>query len=201
MLRGMRRLVLIGVSMLGLAVAGPAAAADTREAKGPLTAVSAAGVTVGGDHGALTCAVGERSPALDGYTIGDRVAVVCRRNLGTWTLLRVRHLAPDPKPKPAPEPRPTPVAEPKPKPEPKPEPAPAPKPEPSPAPAPPQAPTTVFAAGTITALAPTSISLHGEHDLTCAVTDRSPRLGDFHVGDRVRVSCVDGVLVAVARVV
>lgn len=76
--------------------------------------------------------------------------------------------------------------------------APSPTPQPTPARAPP-APAAVYAAGSITALDARSISIHGERDVTCTVGERSPRLGDFHVGDRVRISCVGSDLASIAR--
>jgi hypothetical protein len=38
---------------------------------------------------------------------------------------------------------------------------------------------------------------HG--DVSCRVTDGSPRLGDYHVGDRVKLGCADGVLKLIAK--
>ena len=35
--------------------------------------------------------------------------------------------------------------------------------------------------------------------MTCSVGDPSPHLGDYHVGDRVKVLCTDGVLTAISR--
>ena len=52
--------------------------------------------------------------------------------------------------------------------------------------------TTV--AGTLTALSSSSLTVHGEHgDVSCTVP-ATARLGDFHVGDRVGMACVDGAL-------
>jgi hypothetical protein len=61
-------------------------------------------------------------------------------------------------------------------------------------------PLTTFA-GTLTALSTTSVTVHnGEHgDLSCRLTDGSPRLGDYHVGDRVKLACADGVLKLIAK--
>ena len=56
--------------------------------------------------------------------------------------------------------------------------------------------------GTLTALTDLSLTVHTEHgDLTCTLNDRSPRLGDFHVGDKVKVACTSGALTAIAKVV
>ena len=38
---------------------------------------------------------------------------------------------------------------------------------------------------------------HG--DVSCRVTDGSPRLGDYHVGDRVKLGCAGGVLKLIAK--
>jgi ribosomal protein L21E len=56
------------------------------------------------------------------------------------------------------------------------------------------------AAGAISALSPTSLTVHTDGgDVTCTLNDGSPRVGDFHVGDRVKIACTDGVLTAVAK--
>jgi ribosomal protein L21E len=55
--------------------------------------------------------------------------------------------------------------------------------------------------GTLTAFSTTSVTVHNdERDLTCTLTDGSPKLGDYHVGDKVKVYCSNGVLVAIAKV-
>jgi hypothetical protein len=57
------------------------------------------------------------------------------------------------------------------------------------------------ALGTIGALSSSSITVHTDGgEVTCAVTDRSPRLGDYHLGDKVKIACADGVLTAIAKV-
>ncbi len=64
------------------------------------------------------------------------------------------------------------------------------------------APTnTVTAAGVLTALSDTALTVHNaEHgDVSCTLGPSSPRLGDFHLGDRVGVACTDGVLVKIAK--
>jgi hypothetical protein len=54
--------------------------------------------------------------------------------------------------------------------------------------------------GTLTALSAFSLTVHSEtRDLTCTLSDRSPGLGEFHVGDRVKVSCTNGVLTSIAK--
>lgn len=55
-------------------------------------------------------------------------------------------------------------------------------------------------AGTISALSTTSVTFHNsERDVTCTLSDASPRLGDYHVGDSVKFGCVNGVLVAIVK--
>jgi len=55
--------------------------------------------------------------------------------------------------------------------------------------------------GTLSALSESSLTVHnGDGDLTCTRNDRSPSLGEFHVGDVVKVACTDGVLTAIAKV-
>ncbi len=56
-------------------------------------------------------------------------------------------------------------------------------------------------AGVLTSIRGDGLTIHNEEhgDLSCSTTDASPRLGDYHVGDHVKVNCADGVLVAIAR--
>lgn len=59
---------------------------------------------------------------------------------------------------------------------------------------------TIGARGTLTALSSSSITVHTDGgDVSCTVGDGSPALGDFHVGDLVKMGCVDGKLVALAK--
>jgi len=46
-----------------------------------------------------------------------------------------------------------------------------------------------------------SLTVHNdEHgDITCRLTDGSPHVGDFHVGDHVKLACADGVLKLIAK--
>ncbi|MDX6425076.1 MAG: hypothetical protein QOD52_481 [Gaiellaceae bacterium] len=54
--------------------------------------------------------------------------------------------------------------------------------------------TATTVAGTLTSLSSSALTVHGEHgDVSCTV-DATARLGDFHVGDRVGMACVDGAL-------
>jgi hypothetical protein len=36
-------------------------------------------------------------------------------------------------------------------------------------------------------------------DVNCRLDDRSPKLGEFHIGDRVKLSCGEGVLTSIAK--
>jgi hypothetical protein len=76
--------------------------------------------------------------------------------------------------------------------------APAPKPA-SPSPTPPPH-KTLGAQGTLTALSSSSVTVHTDGgDVTCAVGPSPPPLGDVQVGDRVKMACVDGTVVALAK--
>jgi len=68
-------------------------------------------------------------------------------------------------------------------------------------PPPPPAPVTWTGGGTLTTLTTTSLTIHSdEHgDTTCTLTDGSPQLGDYHVGDHVGMACVDGVLKQIVK--
>lgn len=59
----------------------------------------------------------------------------------------------------------------------------------------------VTGAGVLTSIRGDGLTIHNdEHgDLSCRTTDASPKLGEFHLGDHVKVGCADGVLVAIAR--
>jgi ribosomal protein L21E len=60
---------------------------------------------------------------------------------------------------------------------------------------------TTYSTGTLSALSTTSITVHNdERDLTCTLIDGSPKLADYHVGDRVKIYCSNGALVGIASV-
>ena len=65
-----------------------------------------------------------------------------------------------------------------------------------PAPTPPTAPhQTRGAAGTVSAVSSTSLTVHTDGgEVTCAVADGSPSTTGIHVGDRVKMGCLDGVV-------
>ena len=54
------------------------------------------------------------------------------------------------------------------------------------------------AAGTVSAVSPTSLTIHTDGgEVTCSVADGSPSIASIHVGDNVKIGCIDGVLVVV----
>jgi hypothetical protein len=69
-------------------------------------------------------------------------------------------------------------------------------------PAPPPGPEhkTVGANGTVSAVSPSSLTVHTDgSDVTCSVGDGSPSVADVRAGDKVKMGCVDGVLKVLAR--
>ncbi|HEX4680615.1 MAG TPA: hypothetical protein VH210_15555 [Gaiellaceae bacterium] len=59
--------------------------------------------------------------------------------------------------------------------------------------------TATTVAGTLTALSSSALTVHGEHgDVSCTVSPTA-HLGDFHVGDRVGMACVDGALLKLVK--
>jgi hypothetical protein len=146
----------------------PVTAADSAHVyEGTVTAFDSGSISVAsGDH-VYTCTLGDGSPSLAAVHVGDRVLVGCR--VGTNLLVLLRPLAPA---------APTPVDT-----------------TPPTNTTPPQ-PVTWTAGGTLTALTSTSLTVHNdEHgDTTCSLSDGSPHLGDYHLGDHVAVACTDGVL-------
>jgi hypothetical protein len=141
--------------------------------EGVVTAFDSASISVkSGDH-VFTCTLGDDSPSLGDVHVGDRVAVGCRVGSNLLVLLKRLPAAPTPPPLP---------------------------PAPEPTPPPPHVDLTTFG-GTLTALGTTSVTVHSdEHgDFSCRVTDGSPKLGDYHVGDHVGIGCADGVLKQIAK--
>jgi hypothetical protein len=143
---------------------------------GAITSLSTNSISLHDGNRDLTCSINGASPSTEAAKVGDHVRVVCVN--GVLTSLAPAVAPPTTKP----------VEPPK-------------QPEP---PRQPEHPTThvlTGAVGSITAVDASSLTVHNsEHDLTCSVTDSSPHLGDFHVGDRVKVLCTDGVLSTIARV-
>jgi hypothetical protein len=168
----MRRLVLI--VFCALAVAAPAAAEKspkptTFTAVGTLVARSTTSVSVQAGTATVGCALSKTSPRFANLNVGDRVKLVCSKgfvvSLGKVPDTTAKSDAPKTDP---------------------------PKTDP-PKTDPPK--TVTSAVGAITGLSSTSLTVHGENgDLTCVVDATSPKLGDFHVGDSVRLYCVNGVV-------
>jgi hypothetical protein len=139
---------------------------------GAITALSASSISLHDGDRDLTCSIADASPSTGAAKVGDHVRVICVG--GVLTAIAPPLAKPVEPPKPPETPRQ------------------------------PEHPTThvlTGAIGSITAVDASSLTVHNaEHDLTCSVGDSSPHLGDFHVGDRVKVLCTDGVLSTVARV-
>ena len=141
---------------------------------GAITALDGSSISLHDGDRDITCAITDASPSTGSARVGDHLRVVCRNGV----LAGVTPVAPAPK-------------------------APEPSHEPD-APSPPSTPTThalAGAIGSITVLGDTSVTVHNaEHDLTCSLGESSPKLGDFRVGDRVKVLCTDGALTSIAPV-
>lgn len=155
------------------------AAADTTRAEhgtvtfaGAITALSATSISLHDGDRDLTCSISSGSPSRGDSKLGDHAHVTCTDGVLTAFEPIVRVVPAPTSPPPAPTP---------------------------PVPATP----AVVAYGVITVLTDASLTIHNdEHgDLTCTLGEHSPRLGDFHVGDRVKLGCTDGrVLVSISRV-
>jgi len=125
-------------------------------AAGTITALSASLLTIRSDDRAVGCTLGDGSPKLGDFHVGDKVKLTCTNGV----LTAIAKLAPPPPP---------PVV-------------------------------TQTTVGTLTAMSDASVTVHGERgDVTCTRGDGSPKLGDFHLGDPVKVSCANGVLTAIGK--
>jgi hypothetical protein len=146
--------------------------------EGVVTAVGSSSITVHTVAEDATCPVGVGSPSVADVHVGDRVAVGCR--VGSNLLVLLKRLEAVPPPPVTTEPGTVTTTE--------------------PPPAPPAAPVWTTA-GTVTALSSASLTVHNdEHgDVTCSLTDASPHLGDYHVGDHVKLECADGALKLIAK--
>ena len=213
----MRRLLVIPVLVLGLA-AGNALGASHKATEagtvGKISALSPTSISVDGKHHDLTCRVGERSPDVTGFAVGDRVAIVCRdhrlrklvrlpdaatatgtvRVLGTHVIhvdgdgdhdrtCRITDASPDVDEVDVGDKVSIACAD-------------GVLVKVAHASAAPEAKT---GSGAITALGNGSITIKGEHVLTCTLTGDSPVPATFKVGDQVGIACVDGVLVKIVR--
>lgn len=143
---------------------------------GAITALDGASISLHDGDRDITCAITDASPSTGDAKVGDHIRVVCKNGV----LAGVAPVTPAPAPK-TPEPPHEPEA-------------------PAPAPAP-TTHTLTGAIGTIAVLGDASVTVHNsEHDLTCTLGASSPKLGDYAVGDRVKVLCTDGALTTIARV-
>jgi hypothetical protein len=233
----MRRLLLLALCLVAVS---SAAAADGQPVRGRILVLTDKAVVVKSDRGATACARADSSPSLDGYAVGDPVALLCTRSHGRLVLVKAQHVTAAPVGDTQPvtfggtitalsptsislhdgnrdltcsigDTSPStgdlevgqhvkvacvggvlaklaPVTA-------------APQPQPQP-PAP--APEAKTAAGNITALSATSLSIHndehGGFDVTCTLGASSPALGDYKLGDRVGIACVNGVLAKIVKI-
>ncbi len=165
------RVVCQGGVLIALAPVTTADAAHVFE--GVVTTLGSTSISLQNGEHVFSCALGDGSPSVAEIHVGDRAAVGCR--VGSGLLVWLKKL-----------PSTTLL--------------PAPTPEPAPAPNPPHTDLTTFG-GTLTALSTASLTVHNdEHgDVTCTLTDGSPHLGDYHVGDHVKMACSNGVLTLIAK--
>jgi hypothetical protein len=88
----MRRAVTgLVIFLAAVAVVLPAGAANTRVARGSLTAVSSTSVSVKTAERTISCSLGSKSPSQAGFVTGERVQIACRRAGGHWVLTMLRH--------------------------------------------------------------------------------------------------------------
>lgn len=220
-------LVLTTSIFTGLCLAGPAFAegGKSRDLGGRVSALSTSSISVKDGKRTLTCAIGERSPSVSGLAVGDRAQILCRRARGGWLLVKARELKPLPA-KAAGEITaltdssltvgaltcsvPDRLAE---------------KvgslsvgdnvgilclrgvlqaverkggddggddKEPG--------PSVVTLTGVVSAVSASSLSVHGERDLTCSVpAAAADKVSGLHVGDKIKIACANGVLTGFAR--
>jgi hypothetical protein len=152
-----------------LVTLAPVTSGDAGRAyEGTVTALSTTSITVHTDKGDGTCALGDGSPSVADVKVGDRVLAGCK--VGTSQLVYLKKLAASAD-KPSGE-----------------------KPNGAGA-----AHKTTGAAGTVSALSATSLTVHTDGgDVTCTVDGGSPTVANVHVGDKVKMGCVDGVLTVLA---
>jgi len=59
------------------------------------------------------------------------------------------------------------------------------------------APPNSYGIGTITALTATTITVTGDRTLSCELASSSPALGDYHIGEVVKIACQNSVLTGI----
>jgi hypothetical protein len=215
--------------LTALTFAAPALAegGKTRDLGGSVSALSASSISVQDGKRTLTCRIGERSPSLAGIAVGDRAQIVCHRARSGWVLVKARELKPKPEPAKAlgaitaltdssitvgrltcsvPDRLAEKVGklnvgdkvgmlclrgvlqaverkgddvtgddkEP--------------------------GPSIATLTGVVSAVSASSLSVHGERDLTCSVpAAAAEKMSALHVGDKVKIACANGVLTGFAR--
>jgi hypothetical protein len=88
-----RGIALLSTALAALAVALPAAGAEGRSVKGVVVSLTQSAVAVKDAKSVVTtCARADRSPSLDGVSVGDRVQAACARVRGHLVLVKIRRL-------------------------------------------------------------------------------------------------------------
>jgi len=163
----MRRLLFVSALVLGalptVALGANGGAAKTFSITGVVRSATTTSLTV---HGAFdaTCRLTPYSPSTGTLGVGDRVRIVCRRGV----LAKILRLGPSVNADAGARPTSsttTPLT---------------------------TATATAGGTGSITALSSTSITVTGDRSITCAITASVAGLSDVHVGDVVRIGCVNG---------
>jgi hypothetical protein len=148
--------------------------------KGTVTAVGNGSITVHNtERGDLTCTVGDGSPSVAGFQIGDLAGMGCKAGV---LVIIVKQgsgsgssTSGDSSPPPLPPPTTTTTSS--------------------------QPSVDQTTKGTITALSDGAVTVHNnEHgDLTCSISDGSPSLDGLQIGDLAGMGCKAGVLVVIVK--
>ena len=160
----------VRVTCVGGTLTAIAAPEVGRYFAGVVSSLDSASITVQTEHGPATCSLGPGSPSTGDFHVGDHVGMGCKASTMQLVLLRKLDGGGDATPPASPTTEPT-------------------------------THTTVGARGTLSALTDGSVSVTTDGGtVTCKLGDGSPKLGDYHVGDHVAMTCVDGVVTQFARV-
>src|SRR5438067_1878019 len=175
----MRRLFLLPLVLLGFASALATGSNDSRSATAVKASVAGTITTLGSNaitvHSFfdVTCKLTAESPALKAFSVGERVKIACADGrlvrIAAAKKLTPPSLDPSTKSDDGAKTNSTTTA------------------------------TTAGAIGKLTALTSSSITVTGDRALTCTVGASSPGSGDFHVGDAVRIGCLNGALYYIVK--